>query len=85
MKDTWQLQDAKNRFSELVERTLKDGAQVVTRHGRKAVVVLAYDEYERLTRPAQNLAQFLLQSPLAGSELEIQRDRGLPGAIEFEP
>jgi prevent-host-death family protein len=43
---SWKLQDAKQRFSELVRRTLEEGLQVVTRHGREVVVVVPADEYE---------------------------------------
>jgi prevent-host-death family protein len=85
MSDTWQLQDAKNRFSELVDRALKDGSQVVTRHGRRVVVVLPYDEYERMTQPEDNLAEFLLKSPLAGAEIEIDRDASKPRDVDIEP
>ncbi|GAP06130.1 prevent-host-death family protein [Anaerolinea thermolimosa] len=81
----WQLQEAKARFSELVERTLRNGAQIVTRRGRKVVVVLSYEEYRRLTTPQRNLAQFLLQSPLAGSELQIERDQSLPREVDLQP
>jgi prevent-host-death family protein len=81
----WQLQEAKSRFSELVERSLRNGAQIVTRRGKKVVVVLSYEEYRRLTAPQRNLAQFLLQSPLAGSELEIERDRSLPREVDLQP
>lgn len=84
MNDVWQLQEAKNRFSELVDRALKDGAQIVTRHGQKVVVVLPYDEYEKITKPEGNLVQFLLSSPFAGSELVIERDRSLPRDIGIE-
>ena len=79
----WQLQDAKSRFSELVERTLRNGAQIVTRRGKKVVVLLSYEEYRRLTAPRGNLAQFLLQSPLAGSELPIERDTSLPRQVDL--
>jgi antitoxin Phd len=85
MNEVWQLQDAKSRFSELVERAIKDGAQVVTRRGEKVVVVLAYETYEKITQPKENLADFLLNSPLAGSELEIERDKSFPRDIEIEP
>ena len=85
MSDTWQLQDAKSRFSELVDRATKEGAQVVTRRGKKVVVVLAYEEYEKLTQPKENLAEFLLHSPLAGSELDLERDKSLPREIDIEP
>ncbi|MGB9668865.1 MAG: type II toxin-antitoxin system Phd/YefM family antitoxin [Anaerolineales bacterium] len=81
----WQLQEAKSRFSELVEHTLRNGAQIVTRRGKKVIVVLSYEEYHRLTTPQGNLAQFLLQSPLAGSELKIDRDQSLPRAVNLQP
>ena len=84
MASIWQLQDAKNRFSELVKRALEDGVQVVTRHGEKVVVILPYDEYKQMTRPGSNLAEFLLNSPIAGSEIEVDRDRSLPRDIEIE-
>ncbi len=45
MMDLWQLQEAKSRFSELVERTLRNGAQIITRRGQKVVVLLPYEEY----------------------------------------
>jgi antitoxin Phd len=85
MDQTWQLQEAKNRFSELVNRTLQEGAQIVTRHGQKVVVVLPFEEYERMVRPKDTLAEFLLRSPLAGAELQVERDRNLPRDVEIEP
>ncbi len=78
MTDQWQLQDAKNRFSEVVERALNHGVQVITRRGKKVVVVLPYQDYERMTRPPTNLAEFLLRSPLAESEVFVDRDQSLP-------
>lgn len=81
----WQLQEAKARFSELVERTLHDGVQIVTRRGKKVAVLLPYEEYRRLTAPRRNLAQFLLESPLAGSELPIERDKSLPREVDLQP
>jgi len=80
----WQLQDAKARFSELVERTLRNGAQIVTRRGKKVVVMLSYEEYRRLTAPKGNLAQFLLESPLAKSEISIERDNSLPREVDLQ-
>lgn len=85
MNNIWQLQDAKSKFSEVVERALAQGAQIVTRRGKKAVVVLPFEEYVRLTRQKNSLAHFLLDSPLAGSELALERDKSLPRNIELEP
>ncbi len=75
----WQLQQAKNRFSEVVERALKEGPQTVTRHGKDAVVIVAAEDFQRTSavagKPSQSLAEFLLQSPLRGSQLRIRRSR----------
>jgi prevent-host-death family protein len=83
--NTWQLQEAKSKFSEVVERALSQGAQIVTRRGRKTVVVLPFEEYTRLTKQTGSLTQFLLSSPLSKSELHIERDRRPPRNIEIEP
>ncbi len=75
MSKMWALQDAKNQFSKLVDRALDEGPQTVTRHGRKAVVIVAADEYRRMTRPQGSLVEFLRRSPLRGVELELERSR----------
>jgi prevent-host-death family protein len=73
--ERWTLQDAKNRFSDLVRLVLADGPRVVTRGRHDAVVVLAADEYERLTRPEESLVDFLQKSPLANVQLDFDRPR----------
>ncbi len=85
MNNIWQLQDAKSRFSEVVERALTQGAQIVTRRGKNAVVVMPFDEYQKLTRQGSSLTQFLLASPLTGMELSIERDNSMLRKIEIEP
>jgi antitoxin Phd len=85
MRNLWQLQEAKSKFSEMVERTLAHGAQIITRRGRKTVVVLPYEEYQRLAKRDDSLVQFLLASPLAGADLAIDRDQSTPRSIEIEP
>tara|TARA_R110001592_G_scaffold50524_11_gene156126 strand:- start:148 stop:393 length:246 start_codon:yes stop_codon:yes gene_type:complete len=74
MEKTWQLQEAKNRFSEVVDRALKEGPQEVSRHGKKAVVVVSCEDYERLQRGPDSLVEFFRKSPLRGLELERPRD-----------
>ena len=49
---TWQLQQAKQQFSEVVRRAHDDGPQVVSRHGRDVVVVVSIEEYRTTARPA---------------------------------
>jgi prevent-host-death family protein len=74
MQERWALQDAKNRFSELVDTVLEDGPQVVTRRGVDAVVIIPADAYRNLMRPKGSLVQFLSRSPLRGARLDLTRD-----------
>ncbi len=76
MDDTWQIQDAKNKLSEVIARAQKHGPQLITRHGEKAVVVVSYAEYERLRKSQGKLSEFFRASPLA--DIELSRDKSLP-------
>jgi prevent-host-death family protein len=69
----WQLQDAKRQFSEVVRRALHRGPQVVTRHGRKTVVVVAIEDFERLRGKRRDFRSFLLEAP-ALHRLDIRRE-----------
>jgi len=73
MHHTWALQDAKNRFSALVEQALHDGPQMVTRRGKDTVVVLSVAAFHKLTAQQESLVAFLRHSPLAGVELDLER------------
>lgn len=73
---TWQLQDAKARFSELVREAEGGEAQVVTKHGVARVVVLDVATYERLVAPGRSLLEALLAAPRFDTEeLPLERDR----------
>jgi prevent-host-death family protein len=71
----WTVAEAKAKFSELIDKALSRGPQIVTRNGRKAVVIVAADEWERKTKRTGNLAEFLAASPLRGSGLKVRRSR----------
>jgi len=78
----WQVQTAKQRFSELVERAVTEGPQIVTKHGRETVVVVEIGEYRRLLGVPMDFKEFLLSIP-KGDELEIERSKDLPREIEL--
>ena len=78
MNAVWQIQDAKNKLSEVITRALTQGPQVITKHGEKTVVVVSYAEYEKLRKSQGKLSEFFRQSPLAGSDLDLSRDKSLP-------
>lgn len=77
-RSTWALADAKARLSEVVELSIHDGPQTITRNGKAAAVVVSADEWTRRTRPRGNLAEFFAASPLRGSSLDLKRAGDLP-------
>ena len=70
----WQLQEAKNKLSEVVDEAQNHGPQIITRRGVEAAIVLSYDDYRKLTLAQQQLSDFFRQSPLVGVELDLSRD-----------
>lgn len=77
----WQLQDAKARFSELVQKTLDEGPQMITRHGKPSVVMVSDEEYARLTSRSGSLVSFLRSAPRA--DLVVERSKEGGRAIEL--
>lgn len=75
---TWKLEDAKARFSEVVRRAHAEGPQAVTVRGRRAVVVLDADDYERLAapKPKTPLVEFLERMDMGGLDLTRESDTG---------
>ena len=74
---SWALQDAKNRFSEVVNAAIEGNPQSVTRRGKPAVVVIAAEEYERLRHlekaKAPGFPELLLAMPQDDGDFERVR------------
>jgi prevent-host-death family protein len=72
---TWQMQTAKARFSDVVRSAKSDGPQDITIHGKSVAVVLSRELYDRLSGNSQSLLQFMQASPLCGlDDVEFERD-----------
>ncbi len=71
----WQLQEAKARLSELVKSAQQKGPQQITVHGKPAAVVLSCTDYDRLTLEKPSFLEFMEQSPLKRTKLNIERDK----------
>lgn len=80
----WQLQQAKARLSELVRRAQTDGPQEITVHEAPAAYLVSRDDFLKLTGQGDNLADWLLASPLAGAKLRVHRDRTPPRAVDLD-
>ena len=74
---TWQLQQAKGKFSEVVKRALSEGPQNITMRGEPVAVLISRAEYARLTHPKPGFVEFMRGSPMAGLALDIERQSGL--------
>jgi prevent-host-death family protein len=88
--DHWQIQDAKQRFSEMIRAVASEGPQVITRHGEDVAVVVDIGEYRRLTRPSVDLADILLGGPKLDdgadvfAEIEAERKADFGRAVDLE-
>lgn len=78
----WQLQEAKQRFSELVRHARSHGPQVVTRHGEEVAVVVSIEEYRRLIADLPSFKELLLAAPDLDA-LEINRSRDPARVVEL--
>ena len=79
----WQLQEAKNKFSAVIDKALSDGPQMVTRRGVETVVILSAEQYRELIKPKLGLVDFMRRSPLKGIDLNLDRDKGFSREIDF--
>jgi antitoxin Phd len=81
MQSTWQLQEAKSKFSELVENATHNGPQFVTKRGIDSVVIISIEEYNKLKKPKNSLFQFFQNAPKV--DLDINRNKDLGRNIEL--
>jgi len=78
----WQVQDAKQRFSELIRTAREDGPQIVTRHGEEIAVVIDIADYRRLKGETAEFKDYLRSGP-GFDELDLERTAELPRGIDW--
>ena len=79
----WQLQTAKARFSEVIDRACHEGPQIITRHGSERAVVLSIQDYKSLIGTDDAFKRHLLGGPKF-DEFSIERDQDIGRSIEFD-
>jgi prevent-host-death family protein len=67
----WQVQEAKQRFSEVLRAVQAEGPQTITRHGKEIAVVVDIDEYRRLAGPKPDFKAFLMGAPFDDEISEV--------------
>ena len=87
MPSTWTLQDAKNKFSEVVNAACAGAPPVVTKRGKPSVVVVSMTDYERFVAqgkiPAPRFTEFLLSMPGGGAGADASREDIALREVEF--
>lgn len=79
---TWQVQDAKARLSEVIERARAEGPQTITRHGTERAVVLSIEDYRALAARKPDFKAHLLSGPKV-DDFAIERDRDTGRAVKL--
>ena len=74
MKRVWQLQEAKNKLSEVVDEAIQHGPQIITKRGVEVAIVLSYSEYRKMITSQKKLSDFFRESPLVDVDLDLDRD-----------
>ena len=75
MIQTWQLQEAKNKLSQVIENAVNSGPQILTKRGQEVAIVIAYTEYQKMIASRGSLSAFFRESPLAGIDVDLARDK----------
>lgn len=71
----WQVQEAKARLSDLMDKAQSEGPQVISRHGKETAVVLSMDEYRRLLAERPDFNAWLLSAPKVSLNIRRRKDR----------
>jgi prevent-host-death family protein len=81
--EAWPVAAAKAHLSEVIDRVLSQGPQLITRNGRNVAVLVSVEEWERKANRKGNLAEFFSASPLRNSGLRIARAKDAPRDIDL--
>lgn len=82
MLNQWQLQEAKNKFSQVVKKAQQGKPQYITVHGKPTAVIVSIEDYQRLNQPKTSLSEALM-IPLIEEDLDLSRDRDEGRDIDF--
>lgn len=82
-KNVWQIQEAKAKFSQLVEDANIKGYQTITKQGQPVAVILSKKEFDKITQSKTSLLDFFKAAPYQDTELNIQRSKDLPRELDL--
>ncbi len=71
----WQVQEAKAKFSEVVKLANQEGPQEITMRGQPTAILISLKDFEKIKKSKPSLVSFMRSSPLAGTDLKLERDK----------
>ena len=83
MLNQWQLQEAKNKFSQVVKQAQQGKPQYITVHGKPTAVIVSIEDYQKLNQPQTSLSEALM-IPLIENDLDLSRDRDTGRDLDFD-
>ncbi|HCL00101.1 MAG TPA: type II toxin-antitoxin system prevent-host-death family antitoxin [Candidatus Marinimicrobia bacterium] len=83
MKNVWQLQEAKAKFSKVINEAIQHGPQIITKHGIETALLISINDYKQISKKESKISRFFKSSPLYNVELDIQRSKNYPRDIEL--
>lgn len=84
MKSLWALQDAKSKFSAVVNQACKGEPQIVTRRGTPVAVLLSFDDYKKINPSALSPIKVLLGGPKVDKDFVFERDKSMIRKVDFK-
>lgn len=78
----WQIQEAKAKFSEVIEKT-KEEYQTITKNGEPVAVIISKKDFDKIAKPKTSLLEFFKNAPFPEIDLDIERSRSLPREIDL--
>lgn len=82
-KNIWQIQEAKAKFSQLVEDANLKGYQIITKQGEPVAIMLSIKEFDKITQPKTSFLNFFKKAPCQEIELDIKRLKDLPREVDL--
>jgi prevent-host-death family protein len=82
-KNSWQTQNAKAHFSELIKKAIQEGDQFITHYGDEVAVVISKSRYDALLMPEKSLIDFFHSAPYPTIELDTKRSSDLPREVDL--
>jgi prevent-host-death family protein len=79
----WQIQQAKQRLSEVIRLAASEGPQMITHHGQPSAWIISEQEYSKLTQQKESIVDFFQRSPHRDVQLKIERRKDAPRTIDL--